>query len=593
MADFSFNIPSDTESETSNAGGGSDTEEEMSVDEDCPQRIVASVVSLKKKRSAWSRDRNAQRRIAGKSYIGKTDNGHVSVHRPAKCVGSGCGDKSRCRKSNTLKCAEFSNATRTKLLQHYLGLSVTARQTYLATLINNTSRSDVIKGTVPDQRTYYLPMRKTKLIVCAKMFQDTFCVSKASISDMFQGKKKDPLSRPVHVKPRDAKDVALDAFFAGIPLMASHYNRKDSSKLYIQRDITTLAQVYERYVETENAEGRDVFKSSKFNESFHQKNLALYVPLKDRCFVCQANEQEPRPEFEKHRKEVKDQKKYVDAIKKRAKEGKCSLLQMDAQANQLLPKSDSKAAVFKLKMNVHNNTFLNLVTGDCSCFLFDETAANLKASTHITTLVNFILLEAHKNPSSNSVYILSDTCAAANRNVYMGSALHELAMEMGCDIEQVYYISGHSFMEIDAVHSLIERKVKKPEIFCMDDYVSLMEKARPSNPITVYDCPHSTFKDFTTTKFASIRPKNFNVANIKSIRYSKDGIVKCRVSYAKEADWIELYRAENEEDFKSTERPQAFSGRLPIGAKKFKDLISMLEIIPTEHRAYYLNLPHI
>lgn len=86
------------------------------------------------------------------------------------------------------------------------------------------------------------------------------------------------------------------------------------------------------------------------------------------------------------------------------------VLQMDSMKNLLLPKLHTKEVVFKQKLNVHNNTFINLANGYCKCYFFDESEADLKASTHVTTVIDFLELQANINPSSNTIYLMSDTC---------------------------------------------------------------------------------------------------------------------------------------------------------------------------------------
>lgn len=92
-------------------------------------------------------------------------------------------------------------------------------------------------------------------------------------------------------------------------------------KLYIQWNIPSVAALFEEYKKQETAAGWIPFESSKFHEKFKQKNLAIYIPLVDRCGICEANEQEPRADFEAHRREVDGQRKYAAAIKKRGRDG--------------------------------------------------------------------------------------------------------------------------------------------------------------------------------------------------------------------------------------------------------------------------------
>lgn len=123
------------------------------------------------------------------------------------------------------------------------------------------------------------------------------------------------MTKPIKTKPKDAKDKHLDAFFASLPLMPSHYNRENSQKKYLQSDLTYLAQLYAEYKRRETISGRIPFKITKFSEVFHTQNLALYIPLKDQCIICQSQEIEERQDYGSHRQELKHQKKYAEMIK--------------------------------------------------------------------------------------------------------------------------------------------------------------------------------------------------------------------------------------------------------------------------------------
>ena len=596
QANISFEYGSEMEEDENGIGSvNSDSDDSLVMDTDTsepdvPGRLVVSAKTLKKKRNVWSRDVNSNRRKQGKSYVGSqkgADGKRVKVNREARKIRSGCSEENRCRKSKSLRCGEFTEGIRTKIFKSFMKMSDTQRTTYVATSINIKSTP---RTNSPAQRTYYLPLDSVNVPVCGKLFVDTLSIAKSSLSDMFR-QNKDPTLKSVRTRPTDERDHNLNDFFASVPLMPGHYNRADSDKKYIQRDIETLNDLYVEYENREKAANRKPYQMTKFCEVFKEKNLSLYQPLRDRCGICLSNELDPDDDYADHRQEVEWHNAYLQKIKRGGKSGNSTVLQMDAEKNLILPKSDAKEAVFKLKVNLHNNSYINITTGDSMTYLFDETEANLKASTHCSTTIDFVQNQADKHPGPKTIYLLSDTCASANRNVYLSSALHELALQLNRDIVQVFYVKGHSFMEIDSIHSLIERKVKKPELFSVDQYAEQIKKAR-RDPIKVFRCEHAWFRDYSKTKFPSIRPKNFKVMDIKEIRYAKNGLITCRITFDPKVNWIPLYKAKSKEDFQITERPKSFLARLPIAKQKYDDVNSILRVIPEEHRDYYRNLPH-
>lgn len=150
-----------------NKSDDSESEMEMHTDEstssfespqkDEPQRLISSISGLQKKRSFWKRDLNSYNRMQGKEYVGTSKIGDVRVEttKPAKTVGMGCTEKSRCRRFKSYQCSEIPPDARKKLLSSFLKMSKTVRETYMATLINNDSKSNLIQGDKPSTRTYF------------------------------------------------------------------------------------------------------------------------------------------------------------------------------------------------------------------------------------------------------------------------------------------------------------------------------------------------------------------------------------------------------------------------------------------------------
>jgi len=68
-----------------------------------------------------------------------------------------------------------------------------------------------------------------------------------------------------------------------------------------------------------------------------------------------------------------------------------------------------------------------------------------------------------------------------NRNSIMSNALLEFSKFKNITIEQKFLIKGHTQMECDGIHSLIERKLKNKNIFLPSDYVrTTVEAKEPS-----------------------------------------------------------------------------------------------------------------
>jgi len=62
---------------------------------------------------------------------------------------------------------------------------------------------------------------------------------------------------------------------------------------------------------------------------------------------------------------------------------------------------------------------------------------------------------------TKDIILYSDGCANQNRNVTLSDALLTLAKERAVTITHNYLEKGHTQMECDCVHSVIEKKEEK------------------------------------------------------------------------------------------------------------------------------------
>ena len=75
-------------------------------------------------------------------------------------------------------------------------------------------------------------------------------------------------------------------------------------------------------------------------------------------------------------------------------------------------------------------------------------------------------------------------------------------------VTQKFLEKGHTQMECDSVHSVIERHLRNQDIYVLAEYVALMKRARSKpSPYQVRYVDHNFFQDFTKRRLCkSIRP---------------------------------------------------------------------------------------
>lgn len=280
--------------------------------------------------------------------------------------------------------------------------------------------------------------------------------------------------------------------------------------------------------------------------------------------------------------------------KKKAADGEFILLTMDLEAVKVCPFLTASSLYFKTKLTCHNYTVYNLDSHHCTCYWFDETAADLTASTFASFLIDY--LERHcLTTDRKPVVIFSDGCTYQNRNVVLSNALFEFSKRHGITLTQKILEPGHTQMECDSVHAAIERKLKNREIHLPSDYQSVTKEARKNNPYEVVLADYEFIKNYADPNnwtYKSIRPGRKpgdpQVVDIRSILYEPDSKLKVKLSF--DDDWMDLPQRSkpNSEPINYT---QLNSSRLPIKATKYNHLQQLKDVLPQDCHNFYDTLP--
>ena len=251
-------------------------------------------------------------------------------------------------------------------------------------------------------------------------------------------------------------------------------------------------QLYRLYANYAASRNEPVASRRVFERVISEENVGLFHPKKDECDVCCAHKAGNLTEeqFKKHIESKNSARTEKNRDKEAAQKGIKHVLTADLQAVKLCPFLNASALYFKTKLAVHNFSIYNLGNNKVTCYWFDETVCNLKATTYASFLVDY--LSKLLNDSPKDVVIFTDGCTAQNRNNVVSNALLRLAMAKNIVITQKYLEKGHSQMEVDSVHSVIERKLKNREIFLPSQYATITKEAR------IQPCPYKVITpDYT------------------------------------------------------------------------------------------------
>nr|CAI5842515.1 unnamed protein product [Callosobruchus analis] len=103
---------------------------------------------------------------------------------------------------------------------------------------------------------------------------------------------------------------------------------------------------------------------------------------------------------------------------------------------------------------------------DGHCVLWHEAEGSLTANEFSSILCSFLESAVIPNlPNDNKIIILySDGCTGQNRNSILANAFVNLCMLHEVTIIQKYLEKGHAQMEVDSMHSCIEKKIRNRKI---------------------------------------------------------------------------------------------------------------------------------
>lgn len=125
---------------------------------------------------------------------------------------------------------------------------------------------------------------------------------------------------------------------------------------------------------------------------------------------------------------------------------------MDVQAVKMCPVNNANKFYFKTRLKVHYFTIYNLKNHECCNYWWSEAEGRLCSSVFATIIIKH-LREYYRD---DLPIIWSDGCSYQNRNSILSNALLQYAVQQKKGVTQKYLEPGHTQMQCDAVHSLIE-----------------------------------------------------------------------------------------------------------------------------------------
>ena len=134
------------------------------------------------------------------------------------------------------------------------------------------------------------------------------------------------------------------------------------------------------------------------------------------------------------------------------------------------------------------------------------------------------MLESH--PEIEEIIVWSDGCSYQNRNVTLSNSYIALAKKYGMKVTQKCLVVGHTQMEVDSMHAIIEKRIIA-DICTPRDYIVIMKTARTrpmeTAPYVVKQVYHHEVLKLDGSYIKSIRPGkkvgNPTVYQLRALQY--------------------------------------------------------------------------
>lgn len=555
-----------------------------------------------------------KKRNTGQSY--KTLKGKEIPERRLKAL-------TPCR----MKCKDrFSLEVRQIIFKEYWQLGCyTKRSSYMASLLDIEDKASVrIRTEDPDKQKFRTKTYKYNLIVNGKRepvcrgcllktldesdnFIKTVALKKRSSTAGTETDDKRGKKTPKN-KTSDEKRLQIKNHILSFPSYESHYTRKSTSKKYLPSHLT-IQQMYDQYKLSRPSEQKH--PSIKiYTQEFKKLKLSFKKPRADTCFTCDKFQMKIKLCSDEVAKQelMSEHQEHVQlgdgAYEEKALDTNMSTTDdtyqtytFDLQQCLPTPMLKSSVAFYKRQLWTFNLTIHDNKTGKSYCYVWYETIAARGANQIASCLYKHICTMVP--PCTKHITFYSDTCGGQNRNSHVTAMFTWVMQNTPVQtIDHKFMISGHSHLEVDTDHGIIEKKKKKTdiEIYHPHDWIQLIKSS--GKKFHVIRMNRNDFLDFSSLlkgplvlRYKDTTGDQFKWLEKRWLRYEKDfGIILFKNTLDRNCDFQTL-NLKRRSSVVPDAVPVITNQPIPISKEKKDDLISLFPLIPDTFHSFYNNLP--
>ncbi|KAL4708255.1 hypothetical protein ACJJTC_002338 [Scirpophaga incertulas] len=398
------------------------------------------------------------------------------------------------------------------------------------------------------------------------------------------------------------------------PAYQSHYSRSKTSKKYLSPGLT-LETMYRLYA----IENDDPVSKTVYNKVFKDLNLSFKKPRIDTCNKCNLLQnklkyltdndevQAVQQQLNQHQEDYESayNEKRLDKMIAKSNSETC-VIAFDLQQCLPTPMLSTQSAFYKRQLWVFNLTIHDFETDNAYCYMWPESSGGRGANQIASCLYDFIIVRLPLlHPTSKHLIMYSDSCSGQNKNSIVTTALM-IALKDSAQLSTInhkFLIPGHTHMEVDSDHALIEKAKKRTSmnIHHPRDWCQLVRTAsNRTNKFSVIEMDSNDFYDFAkfikqhllVKKHNSIGQK-FTWNEIRSMNFVNNQFLQFtyKTSFKDTSNFYSMSYTKRNKDYEFVTIDtveKCYSGPNPISKQKKKDLISLLEYIdPCVHDFYH------
>lgn len=400
----------------------------------------------------------------------------------------------------TFNCSNINEDSRLKLCKSYWALSFVEQKNFILQNVECLApkyRRPRNESAIPRQtaKKYFFIHNDIKTRVCQQFFLSTLNISNRCVISAFLGRdefgghfsaedkrgKKPPINKTSQEIIDNVKKH-IESF----PSMESHYCRKNSQRKYLDSQLS-IRKMYDLF---KKQHPQSTISETTYRRTFcNNYNLSFFVPKKDQCLLCNkykisstAAKLDMQVEYESHLRRKKEafDEKQTDKERSNVDESFRSI-SMDMQSVLQIPSTDVSLTYYKRKLILHNFTvYESGLPNNAFCYAWSEVNGK-GGSCEVGSCVLKYIEQLPEHVKELSIF--SDTCAGQNRNANIVALFLNLVQTSNLQIvDQKFLESGHSYMEVDSMHSAIEKQKKFMSIYCINDWLNIFKAARVRDP---------------------------------------------------------------------------------------------------------------